>query len=488
MLGLRSKLSKLMFADKRSAVILQQQLDLVARAHLAGCKFSVAACFILSFVFLLWAEWPVVAGWIVVALLSQAATLVIANAFIKAEENGSLSHEELSGWQAKSFVTTALYSGVGSSTIFLFWVDGSPENNFFLCMMVAATITPTVLVNYVHMPSVAASAGVISVLFLIALFWNAAPFMWVIAAVFCIYVLSMIGHTRRINQDAYQAMRLSREKSELIDQLSTAKKRSDEARMRAEEANDIKSLFLANMSHELRTPLNAIIGFSEVMYKQMFGPLANDQYQQYAGDIHESGIRLLSLVTDILDISKIESGKYTLAEEEVCLNEVAEKCEQLVALRAESAQIGIEQNFQPDLPHLYADSRAVSQIWLNLLTNAIKFSPTGANVRMTAKQLPDGALSIGVVDEGPGIAPDEFDTVLETFRQGQKAPHGLTPARASVSPSLKGWQKRIMGHSCSKAKSVREHAPKLSSRVNVLCGPTTQAWRGWPRPTPKRTP
>ena len=430
--GQRKQPPEIMDRDRGSISIVQQQLELVAKSHLTGYKFSVAACFVLGPVFLLWAEWQVVAGWTSLALLMQAMTLVVAKAFIKATEDRSLSPNELSEWQIKSFVTTALYNIVGSSTLFVFWVDGSPENNFFLCMMVAATITPTVLVNYVHLPSVAASAGVISVSFLTALFWNTAPFMWEISAVFCIYVASMMGHTLRINNDAYQGMRLFKEKSELIEDLSIAKKKSDEARvyaeeaqmraeeaqMRAEEANNTKSLFQANMSHELRTPLNAIIGFSEVMHQQMFGPLANEKYEQYAIDIHESGIRLLSLVTDILDTSKIESGKYTLTEEDVFPRDVAEKCEQLVALRAKSSNIAIERDFQPDLAHLRADFRAVSQIWLNLLTNAIKFSPEGSDVRLTARQLADGAMSIGVIDKGPGIAPEEIGTVLEAFSQG----------------------------------------------------------------------
>lgn len=423
--GHRKKSPEIMDRDTGSIPILQRQMELVARSHLTGYKFSVAACFVLSSVFLLWAEWPVVAGWTLLALLMQAMTLMTAKALIKATKERTLSQHDLSQWQAMSFFTTALYSTVGSSTLFIFWVDGVPENNFFLCMMVAATITPTVLVNYVHLPSVAASAGVISIFFLTALFWNAAPFMWEIAAVFCIYVASMIGHTLRINNDAYQAMRLSMEKSELIGDLSRAKQQSDaarlsaeEARISAEEANNAKSLFLANMSHELRTPLNAIIGFSEVMHKQMFGPLGSDQYKQYATDIHESGIRLLSLVTDILDTTKIETGKYTLTDEDIFLSDVAEKCELLVAMHAKAKKISIERDFQAALPHLRADFRAVSQIWLNFLTNAIKFSPEGGVVRLTARQLADGALSIGVIDQGPGIAPEEMDTVLETFSQG----------------------------------------------------------------------
>ncbi len=435
-----------MNTESGSREILQKQMSLVARSHLRGYKFSVPACIILGPVFLLWAEWPIVAAWTALALLMQGVTLAMAKAYINATALRLLSSKELSAWQAKSFLTTALYNIVGSSTLFVFWIDGSPENNFFLCMMVVATITPTVLVNYVHLPSVAASAGVISIIFLIALVWNAAPFMWVIAAVFCIYVGSMIGHTLRINRDAYQAMRLSMEKSQLIGELSKARHRSDEARMRAEEANNIKSLFLANMSHELRTPLNAIIGFSEVMYKQMFGPLANDHYEQYAVDIHESGVRLLNLVTDILDISKIESGEHSLSEEEVCLSDIAEQCEKLVAVRAKSKQIKIERSFQPHLPNLHADSRAVSQVWLNLLTNAIKYSPEETYIRLTAKQLPDGSLSIGVIDKGPGIATDEFVTVFESFRQGVE---GIAQADSGTGLGLsivKGLMEAHGGH------------------------------------------
>ena len=168
------------------------------------------------------------------------------------------------------------------------------------------------------------------------------------------------------------------EKDALIGELEQSKSISDEARRRAETANIAKSRFLAQMSHELRTPLNAILGFSEVMKGEIFGAHAVPMYKDYAGDIHNSGVHLLNLINEILDLSRIEAGRYELNEEAVSLNRVVEDCHHLLKLRASNRGITIHEMFEPDMPRLWADERAVRQICLNLLSNAIKFTPQAA--------------------------------------------------------------------------------------------------------------
>jgi two-component system cell cycle sensor histidine kinase PleC len=211
------------------------------------------------------------------------------------------------------------------------------------------------------------------------------------------------------------------EKDALIGELEQAKAISDEARTRAEAANISKSRFLAQMSHELRTPLNAILGFSEVMKSEVFGPHAVPTYKEYAGDIHNSGVHLLNLINEILDLSRIEAGRYELNEEAVDLALVAADCHRLLQLRGRNRGISIHEAFEPELPRLWADERACRQICLNLLSNAIKFTPQGGEVWLKVGWTAAGGQYMSVKDNGPGIPEDEIPIVLASFGQGTNA-------------------------------------------------------------------
>ncbi|MEX0409244.1 HAMP domain-containing sensor histidine kinase [Aquibium sp. LZ166] len=224
-----------------------------------------------------------------------------------------------------------------------------------------------------------------------------------------------------LHRSAVMLLSFRTEKDGLIAELETANAISDEARRRAEEANLAKSRFLASMSHELRTPLNAILGFSEVMAKEVLGPLPNPTYRDYARDIHDSGEHLLDLINEILDISRIEAGRYQLHEEPLQIVETVEDCCHLIELKARNKDLRIVQQFEQDLPPLRADERAVRQITLNLLSNAVKFAPTGGEVRVRVGWTAGGGQYISVKDNGPGIPADEIPVVLSAFGQGSIA-------------------------------------------------------------------
>jgi len=237
----------------------------------------------------------------------------------------------------------------------------------------------------------------------------------VVALLFFAYV------ARHLNRTTLMLLSFRTEKDGLIAELETAKSMSDEARRRAEEANLAKSRFLASMSHELRTPLNAILGFSEVMAKEVLGSMGNPTYRDYADDIHDSGQHLLDLINEILDLSRIEAGRYQLNEEPVMLLHIAEDCCHMMELRARNKDIRITQDFEATLPRLFADERAVRQIVLNLLSNAIKFTPTGGEVRVRVGWTAGGGQYVSVRDNGPGIPADEIPVVLSAFGQGSIA-------------------------------------------------------------------
>lgn len=205
----------------------------------------------------------------------------------------------------------------------------------------------------------------------------------------------------------------------------TERRRSEQALLHAKEqadfANRSKSEFLANMSHELRTPLNAIIGFAEIIKGQMFGPVGKAQYIEYAGDIFDSGQLLLSLINDILDMSKIESGKRPLVESTLNIEQIVQSVVRLVAARAKMGKLHLTTQVPKDLPALRGEERALKQILTNLLTNAIKFTSEGGDVTLTALIDGNGRMCIKVVDTGIGIAPEDIPVALAPFGQIESA-------------------------------------------------------------------
>lgn len=250
---------------------------------------------------------------------------------------------------------------------------------------------------------------------------NLNPQEIALIAMFTAAMVFFIFFTGRLRKTNIQLLSYQTEKDDLIAELEVAKSISDEARRRAEEANLAKSRFLASMSHELRTPLNAILGFSEVMANEVLGPMPNPSYKEYAGDIHRSGEHLLNLINEILDLSRIEAGRYELHEDAIALSEIAEDCIGMVQLRARSKSIRITEQFEPALPQVWADEKAMRQVVLNLLSNAVKFTAQGGEVAVKVGWTVGGGQYVSIKDNGPGIPEDEIPVVLSAFGQGSIA-------------------------------------------------------------------
>jgi PAS domain S-box-containing protein len=201
----------------------------------------------------------------------------------------------------------------------------------------------------------------------------------------------------------------------------TVWKRSEEellgAKRSAEQASTAKSEFLAKISHEIRTPLNAIIGFSEVMMDERFGPIGNERYRQYLKDIHASGGHLISLVNDLLDLSKIEAGKLDLTFVSVNLNDLVQQCVAIMQQQANRERVIIRTSLPVNLPQIVADARSMRQIALNLLSNSIKFTGAGGQIIISTALTDDKEVVLRVRDTGTGMSEKELQTALEPFRQ-----------------------------------------------------------------------
>ncbi len=215
-----------------------------------------------------------------------------------------------------------------------------------------------------------------------------------------------------VNEQIITREALERQSGEMIQLLEDYAIEKD----KAESANLAKSQFLATMSHELRTPLNAIIGFSEMYLHQAFGPLGSEKYEEYAQDIHKSGAHLLELINDILDMSKIESGKYDLSLSQVDIVDLIDECVRMLSGRAVESGITIKLSKPESLPVSNADRRALKQAILNILTNAVKFTPRNGHVSISAG-FADEKFAIVIADTGIGMTPEELMQAQQPFVQ-----------------------------------------------------------------------
>ena len=229
--------------------------------------------------------------------------------------------------------------------------------------------------------------------------------------------LTLIKRQEAETQRAADSLRLMVDQLESSqEKLSLLARKYEIAMTRAEAANQAKSEFLANMSHELRTPLNAINGFSEIMAGEMFGPVGDARYKGYAADILQSGQHLLSLINDILDMAKIEAGKMTLHYEKVSLKEVCEDAIRLMRGKAEES--GLVLVLEADgLPDIDADQRGMKQVMLNLISNAVKFTPEGGAITVSVSKHGPGRQRVAVADTGIGIAAEDLGRLARPFEQ-----------------------------------------------------------------------
>ncbi|MEX0751547.1 MAG: HAMP domain-containing sensor histidine kinase, partial [Xanthobacteraceae bacterium] len=323
-------------------------------------------------------------------------------------------------WRQR-FVALDLLFGLAWMFLLLYSAGTDEASRIFmLFVMLLVVAVSSMLASSLPIAVFAATVPVTAAIALnLVLSGNVRDYILAAMAVTAQGYFALLAH--RLYTTTLATLEARAEKDALIGELEQAKAISDEARTRAEAANISKSRFLAQMSHELRTPLNAILGFSEVMANEVFGPHGVPNYKEYSNDIHNSGVHLLNLINEILDLSRIEAGRHELNEEPVSLVAVVEDCHHLLTMRAKNRGIAIHEMFESDMPRLWADERAIRQICLNLLSNAIKFTPQGGEIWLKAGWTASGGQYMSVKDTGPGIPEEEIPIVLSSFGQGSNS-------------------------------------------------------------------
>ena len=406
--------------------------------------------------------WIVGAVWLACALVAIFAGDRLAENFeAEAAEGASLAP-----WRARFHGLQATHGVVWASFVFLThpmfaagWVLDVFGPGGLPCMLAVGVL---LVVGSVHLTVAHALPGGVSWVcgpILVAVIGFATPgtlagngdaAVAFVGAATLTVIFSMLGV--RLLGYARANVRAGIEKDDAVMEADEARHLSDEARRRAEEANMAKTRFLATMSHELRTPLNAILGFSELMEAEMMGPLGNPKYKEYVADIHSSGAHLLKLINEILDLSRVEAGRYELDEEAVDLTALARDAMQMLKLKASEKNIALQIRAEPVLPAVWADERAVRQVILNLLSNAVKFTPKGGQVVVKVGWTGSGGEYVTVSDNGPGIAEEEIPIVLSSFGQGSVALRSAEPGSGLGLPIVQAFMKIHEGRLDLKSK------------------------------------
>ena len=312
---------------------------------------------------------------------------------------------------AQEALSVAMVSS-GLGIVAMTAIMGPPFNSQYYAGLIMCVIYCGSLIRLKFHHSVLISLLFISSYEIVAFFINPIPAPTFISNTFFLAMATGVGLFSAYIQElyirkAYVGQRIVEEKNILVSQ----------ALAEAVRANKSKSEFLATMSHELRTPLNAIIGFSDIIKRELFGSIENERYADYAKDIHSAGSHLLSIINDILDLAKAESGKLQLNEHEFDLTETLEACVRMCSGRADAGRIEMIFFGGQSEIRAIADERLILQVIANLVTNAIKFTPENGTVRIYVTATPQKGIIITVTDTGIGIAPENIDRVLRPFEQ-----------------------------------------------------------------------
>ena len=351
------------------------------------------------------------------AVTAAAVASAQMTARYRSEAAVQARYEQLEPWFARFIVLQLATSAAWGLMPWLLWQSDSAINQVFIAAAAISALSWLILSRVNHMDML--TAGVLPMLVLTDVrFFFGGDSLDVLGAILITgYAAQMFFDGRRLTQRLDEDSRLRFEVEDLARELEEARDEALTKRFEAETANASKTAFLANMSHELRTPLNAILGFSEIIAKECFGTVGNARYVEYAGDIHASGAHLLSLINDLLDVAKIEAGRMEIQPEMLDAQKTFEIALKLVGAKARERRQDLVIEIDPGAPELYADERALKQILINLVSNAVKFTPEGGRITVLGSRARTGGFQIMVEDNGPGIPREKLDRIFKPFSQ-----------------------------------------------------------------------
>ncbi len=391
-----------------------EQLRLALRNLKPNCWLMPIFAAVVCLIFARWVSPVVLIFWFLLVTVGGAYLGVVAHAFLRKEPPPA----EQRKWAAHAITGYLLFAASWSSLALVLWRPGNDLNQMVILLLIACTLAGNAaLVGASKTLTILGYAIYGFVLIIVPLREGGAVYDGLAAMAF-LFVCYLAYMSRQIYSTARDMLLLRDDKNELIEALAHSKLESDRARERAEAASRAKSEFLANMSHELRTPLNAILGFSELIFSTTRGANAV-QSAEYAKLVHDSGNHLLALVNDILDLARIEAGRIELHEADMDLARLINATTRLMAARAATAELTLITDVAGDLPLLRADERALRQILINLLSNALKFTPAGGEIVTFARVLNSADVIFGVRDTGVGIDPVDQLRVFQSFGQGR---------------------------------------------------------------------
>ena len=299
----------------------------------------------------------------------------------------------------------------------LLWDHGNPINHLFLATSAIAVVSALVLARGSNMAMFVCAIVPLSCLTTLRFAMGDSVLDQVIAVLSPLVGLQLWWTGRPLVIRMQEDSRLRFHVEDLARELEETRDDALRKRFEAETANASKTAFLANMSHELRTPLNAILGFSEIIGQECFGPVGSLRYKDYANDIHSSGAHLLSLINDLLDVAKIEAGRMEISPHPLDARRTFDIALKLAGSKASEKSQTLTIDVEPSCPPLHADERALKQILINLVSNAVKFTPQGGRIEVLASKARDGGFQIMVRDNGPGIPRDKLDSIFTPFSQ-----------------------------------------------------------------------
>jgi two-component system cell cycle sensor histidine kinase PleC len=347
------------------------------------------------------------------------AAMVIATAMTTVYRRDMARNPDggLGPWYSRHCAMQIGASAAWGTMPWLLWSGGDAVNHIFIATCTIAVVSALVLARGSNMTMFICALMPISLMTTARFAIGDSTLDYVIAFASPLFGLQMWWTGRPLVIQMHEDARLRFQVEDLARELEETRDEALKKRFEAETANASKTAFLANMSHELRTPLNAILGFSEIIAQECFGPVGSERYKDYAGDIHSSGTHLLSLINDLLDIAKIEAGRMEISPNPLETRRTFDIALKLAGVRASEKHQRLTIEVDPACPSLFADERALRQILINLVSNAVKFTPEGGRIEVVAGAARDGGFQIMVRDNGPGIPREKLDNIFTPFSQ-----------------------------------------------------------------------